>query len=112
MSSGRPPGRHALEQGDSGQAAALLAEAEAVWRGRPLADLEFEPFARFEIQRLAELRMLAAEDRIEAELALGQHSALCPELGRLVAEHPLRERLSVVNTSPPSCHLCPARSRS
>jgi DNA-binding SARP family transcriptional activator/tetratricopeptide (TPR) repeat protein len=86
-------GRDALGRGDPGQAAALLAEAELLWRGRPLADLEFEPFARFEIQRLAELRLLAAEDRVEAELALGQHGALCPELGQLVAEHPLRERL-------------------
>jgi len=86
-------GRQALEQGDPGQAAVLLGEAESLWRGRPLADLEFEPFARFEIQRLQELRLLAAEDRIEAELGLGRHAALCPELGRLVAEHPLRERL-------------------
>jgi predicted ATPase/DNA-binding SARP family transcriptional activator len=86
-------GRHALQQGDPGQAAALLGEAEALWRGRPLADLEFEPFARFEIQRLDAQRLAAAEDRVEAELALGQHSALCPELGQLVAEHPLRERL-------------------
>ena len=86
-------GRRALEQGDPGQAAALLGEAESLWRGRPLADLEFEPFARFEIQRLEELRLLAAEDRIEAQLALGHHGAVCPELGRLVAEHPLRERL-------------------
>jgi DNA-binding SARP family transcriptional activator len=86
-------GRDALGRGDPRQAAALLAEAEALWRGRPLADLEFEPFARFDIQRLHELRLLAAEDRIEAELALGQHGTLCPELARLVAEHPLRERL-------------------
>jgi DNA-binding SARP family transcriptional activator/tetratricopeptide (TPR) repeat protein len=86
-------GRDALGRGDPGRAAALLGAAESLWRGRPLADLEFEPFARFEIQRLAELRLLAAEDRVEAELALGQHGALCPELGRLVAEHPLRERL-------------------
>jgi DNA-binding SARP family transcriptional activator len=86
-------GRDALAHGDPGRAAVLLSEAEALWRGRPLADLEFEPLARFEIQRLAELRLLAAEDRIEAELALGHHDALCPELGRLVAEHPLRERL-------------------
>jgi DNA-binding SARP family transcriptional activator len=86
-------GRQALQHGDPGRAAVLLGEAESVWRGRPLADLEFEPFARFEIQRLAELRLLAAEDRIDAELALGQHGALCPELGQLVAEHPLRERL-------------------
>jgi DNA-binding SARP family transcriptional activator/tetratricopeptide (TPR) repeat protein len=86
-------GRGALDQGDPGQAAMLLAEAESLWRGRPLADLEFEPFARFEIQRLQELRLAAAEDRIEAELAIGRHNALCAELERLVAEHPLRERL-------------------
>src|SRR5262249_6282093 len=86
-------GRHALEQGDPGRAAAVLGEAELLWRGRPLADLEFEPFARFEIQRLESLRLLAVEDRIEAELAIGQHAGLCPELERLVAEHPLRERL-------------------
>jgi tetratricopeptide (TPR) repeat protein len=86
-------GRDALAHGDPGRAAVLLGEAQALWRGRPLADLEFEPFARFEIQRLQELQLLAAEDRIEAGLAVGQHDALCPELGRLVAEHPLRERL-------------------
>jgi len=86
-------GRDALRRGDPGRAAVLLRAAESLWRGRPLADLEFEPFARFEIQRLVAQRLLAAEDRIEAELALGQHGALCPELGLLVAEHPLRERL-------------------
>ena len=86
-------GRDALGRGDPGRAAVLLRGAESLWRGRPLADLEFEPFARFEIQRLEAQRLLAAEDRIEAELALGQHGALCPELEQLVAEHPLRERL-------------------
>jgi len=86
-------GRHALEQGDPGRAAVLLREAESLWRGRPLADLEFEPFARFEVQRLGASRLAAVEDRVEAELALGRHGALCPELEQLVAEHPLRERL-------------------
>jgi DNA-binding SARP family transcriptional activator len=86
-------GRHALEQGDPGQAAVLLREAESLWRGRPLADLEFEPFARFEIQRLQELRLLAVEDRIEAELALASMVPYARSWGRLVAEHPLRERL-------------------
>ncbi len=86
-------GRDALSRGDPGQAAVLLRGAESLWRGRPLADLEFEPFARFEIQRLEAQRLLAAEDRIEADLAFGQHGALCPELEQLVAEHPLRERL-------------------
>ena len=86
-------GRHALEEDDPGRAAALLREAESLWRGRPLADLEFESFARFEVQRLEALRMPVVEDRIDAELALGQHAALCAELEQLVAEHPLRERL-------------------
>jgi DNA-binding SARP family transcriptional activator len=86
-------GRDALARGDPAQAAALLGEAQSLWRGRPLADLEFESFARFEIQRLEAARLGAAEDRIEAELALGQHASLCPELELLVAEHPLRERL-------------------
>src|SRR5262249_59488696 len=46
-------GRDALEQGDPGRAAVLLRKAESLWRGRPLADLEFERFARVAIQRLA-----------------------------------------------------------
>ena len=35
-------GRQALADGDPARAAGLLREAEALWRGRPLADLEFE----------------------------------------------------------------------
>jgi DNA-binding SARP family transcriptional activator len=86
-------GRWAFEQEDPGRAAVLLRAAESLWHGRPLADLEFEPFARFEVQRLEACRLAVVEDRIEAELALGRHGALSPELERLVAEHPLRERL-------------------
>jgi DNA-binding SARP family transcriptional activator len=86
-------GRRALEREDVESAAALLGEALALWRGRPLADLEFEPFARLEAERLDELRLSAVEDRIEVELALGRHGALVPELETLVAEHALHERL-------------------
>jgi len=86
-------GRQALADGDPDRAAALLREAESLWRGRPLADLESESFARLEVQRLEALRLVVVEDRIEAELATGRHTALCSELGQLVAEHPLRERL-------------------
>jgi DNA-binding SARP family transcriptional activator/pimeloyl-ACP methyl ester carboxylesterase len=75
-------------------AAALLRSALSLWRGEPLADFAFEPFARAEITRLTELRLAALEDRIDAELALGDHGALCGELAQLVREHPLRERLS------------------
>jgi peptide/nickel transport system substrate-binding protein len=86
-------GRRAMEEGDADHAAAKLHAAEKLWRGRPLADLEFEPFARVEVERLEDLRLAAAEARIEAELALGRQAALVPELEALVGEHPLRERL-------------------
>ena len=86
-------GRAALEAGDAESAVAQLRDAESLWRGRPLADLEFETFARLEVERLEQLRLTAIEERIEAELAIGRHRALVPELERLVAEYPLRERL-------------------
>ena len=86
-------GRAALERGAPARAAGLLREAEVLWRGRPLADLEFEPFARIEVQRLEELRQLTVEDRVDAELALGRHGDLCAELATLTSEYPLRERL-------------------
>jgi YVTN family beta-propeller protein len=86
-------GRHLLATGDAGPAAERLRAALALWRGPALADLMSEPFAEREAVRLEELRLGAIEDRIEAELAFGEHESLVPELGRLVREHPLRERL-------------------
>jgi DNA-binding SARP family transcriptional activator/WD40 repeat protein len=86
-------GRGALERDAPGQAARFLRSAESLWRGRPLADLESEPFARFEARRLEEVRLVALEERIEAELALGHHADLSAELTRLISEYPLRERL-------------------
>ena len=83
----------ATQSGDHELASSTLGEAEALWRGRPLADLEAKPFAQIEIERLAEMRLVAAEDRIDADLTLGRHRQLVPELERMVAEHPLRERV-------------------
>jgi DNA-binding SARP family transcriptional activator len=74
-------------------AARRLREALALWRGPPLADLAYEPFAQAEIRRLEELRLAAVELRIDADLALGRHTELIGELQALVREHPLRERL-------------------
>jgi DNA-binding SARP family transcriptional activator len=85
-------GRAALQARDAESAVARLRDAESLWRGRPLADLEFEPFARLDVERLEELRLTAVEERIEAELATGRHRDLVPELEGLIAEHPLRER--------------------
>lgn len=86
-------GREALERGDPEQARALLEGALALWRGPALADFSYESFAEPEIARLEESRLAALEDRIEAELELGHHARLVPELEALVHEHPLRERL-------------------
>ena len=86
-------GRAALETGDHAEALDQLRRALAQWRGAPLSDLSYELFTRDEIKRLEELHVAALEDRIEAELALGHHDELVPELEALVTKHPLRERL-------------------
>ena len=85
-------GRSALADDPAG-ARRLLGEALALWRGPALADFAYEPFAVTEAARLGELRLAALSDRIDADLALGEHAALVPELERLVADHPLREHL-------------------
>jgi class 3 adenylate cyclase len=77
---------------ETAERAARLAEALDFWRGEPLAEFRFEPFAQTEIPRLEELRLSTVEERIEADLALGRHAQLVSELESLVAHHPLRER--------------------
>src|SRR5829696_7758970 len=86
-------GRYALERGEARGASELLRQALDLWRGPPLGDLAYERFAQSHIARLEELRLVALEHRIEADLALGNHAALIPELETLVREHPARERL-------------------
>src|SRR5713101_1228683 len=86
-------GRAAAAAGDAAEARVRLREALAEWRGRALADLEYEPSAAAEIGRLEERRLLAQEARIAAELELGGGAELVVELERLVGEHPFNERL-------------------
>jgi DNA-binding SARP family transcriptional activator len=86
-------GHEELTAGDQAQAAKTLREALALWRGPPLADFAYEPFAQAEVGRLEEERLAAIEDRIDADLGLGRHSKLIAELEGLAREHPLRERL-------------------
>jgi DNA-binding SARP family transcriptional activator len=83
----------AMADGAAADAVGLLDEAMTLWRGPPLADLAYEPFAQAPIVRLEELRVAALELRIDAELALGRHARLIGELQELVSRHPLRERL-------------------
>jgi DNA-binding SARP family transcriptional activator len=86
-------GRHALARSDAQRASDRLREALALWRGPPLADFAFESFAQTEIARLEERRLVALEERIEADLGLGLNADLVGEVEALITKHPLRERL-------------------
>jgi len=69
----------------------LLDRALSLWRGPALAEFTFEQFAQAEIRRLEELRLVAYEERIEADLELGHQSDVVGEIESLVRDHPLRE---------------------
>jgi len=85
-------GSAAAASGAPHEAVTILGEALALWRGDALQGLD-RPWARTEAQRLEELRLVATEERIAADLVLGRHAGMVPELETLVAAHPLRERL-------------------
>lgn len=86
-------GARALAAGTAAEAAAALGDALSLWRGPPLVEFAYESFAQAEIARLEELRLVALEHRIEADLALGRELDVLGELEALVSAHPLRERL-------------------
>lgn len=83
----------AARSGTWDEAAARATEALSLWRGTPLADAGSEVLAVREGSRLAELRVQVDQTRLEAGLHLGGHADVVPELRRLVAAYPLRERL-------------------
>jgi DNA-binding SARP family transcriptional activator len=78
---------------DAAQASRLLAEALGLWRGEPLSELADDVLSQPEVQRLEAARLAALEQRIEADLALGRHTQLVPELEALVGTYPLHEGL-------------------
>ncbi|WP_019631994.1 BTAD domain-containing putative transcriptional regulator [Actinomadura atramentaria] len=83
-------GRARLRAGDADAAAELLSAALALWRGDALSDVP-ESARSADAVRLTERRLAALEDRLEADVLRGAPPVA--ELRRLVAEHPLRERL-------------------
>jgi DNA-binding SARP family transcriptional activator len=78
---------------DPVERATLIRDALDLWRGAPLADFEFEPFAQSEITRLKEERLAVVEERIDADLEAGRHAEIVGEIEALVDRHPTRERL-------------------
>lgn len=75
------------------EANAILRKALSLWRGQPLAEFAYEPWAQSAIGRLEELRVDALQDRVDADLVLGRAAELVGELEALIAEYPLREHL-------------------
>ena len=86
-------GRRAFSRNNPARARERLGAALQLWRGEPLAEFAYEPFAQNEIARLHEAHEAALEDRIDADLALGCDAELIGEIDTLVAANPLRERL-------------------
>ncbi|MEU4570016.1 BTAD domain-containing putative transcriptional regulator [Micromonospora sp. NPDC023956] len=84
--------RTALAAGDPTTGHRRVEEALALWRGPALLDVTDAPFAQAEIVRLDELRLVAAETRVEAMIALGDVTGGVAAARALVADHPLRER--------------------
>ncbi|HZB06985.1 MAG TPA: BTAD domain-containing putative transcriptional regulator, partial [Thermoleophilaceae bacterium] len=86
-------GRAELADGRPEYALAALEQGLSLWRGSPLADLTYEPFAQAEIARLEDLRAAAHEQLVEAKLHLGRQAEVIAPLEALIEEHPYRERL-------------------
>jgi DNA-binding SARP family transcriptional activator/streptogramin lyase len=86
-------GRRLRETGKTDRAAQALEEALSLWHGAPFENLADEAFVRGEAARLEELRLTCLEERIDADLELGRHAEVIPELEALVRQEPLRERL-------------------
>ena len=89
-------GRDALGETNPALAHSLLRRAFALWRGSAYGEFAYEEFARGEAERLEELRLACQEEWLEAELELGHHERVLPELQRLMIEQPLRERLQAL----------------
>jgi DNA-binding SARP family transcriptional activator/pimeloyl-ACP methyl ester carboxylesterase len=86
-------GSRQMAANDAEAAAATLRAALNLWRGEPLADSRGSVTLDAEAIRLADARIGALEDRIDADLACGRHGLVVSELEALIAIHPLRERL-------------------
>ncbi|MFK3983258.1 AfsR/SARP family transcriptional regulator [Micromonospora sp. NPDC050397] len=87
-------GREDLAAGEPARAVAGLRAGLGLWRHEvALADAEPTGWGAAEVDRLGEVRLVAVEDRWDAELRLGRHAVAVGELERLLVEYPSRERL-------------------
>lgn len=84
-------GRAAYDAGDFRAASDLLGSGLALWEGPALVDVRVGSVLELEVLRLDEDRMAALERRIDADLHLGRHADIVPELRVLVARYPMHE---------------------
>jgi DNA-binding SARP family transcriptional activator len=75
------------------RAVSVLGDALGLWRGTALAGIP-GPYAESRRVRLAELRVVAMEEKLAMDIAIGRHGEAIAELRELLAEHPFREGLS------------------
>ncbi|MFG1997616.1 BTAD domain-containing putative transcriptional regulator [Spirillospora sp. NPDC048911] len=85
-------GRQAIAAGETDRGTHLIREAFALWRGVPYDGQDHLHPTHAEAYRLTELRLSAAEEWAEVELARRHHTEVACELHGIVAEHPFRER--------------------
>ncbi|HEU5085112.1 MAG TPA: BTAD domain-containing putative transcriptional regulator, partial [Acidimicrobiales bacterium] len=85
-------GSELLALGDPERAWSYLGEALALWRGRPLPELDRWDPGRIESDRLEELRRDAEEAHVDAALRAGRHREVLAAARALVDEAPTRER--------------------
>jgi DNA-binding SARP family transcriptional activator len=89
----RESARESARAGSWDRAATELRTALELWRGEPLADVPSELLAQREVPRLAEMRLQALEELVDADLRLGRHADVIAELRHLTGAYPLREHL-------------------
>ncbi|WP_330172571.1 AfsR/SARP family transcriptional regulator [Streptomyces sp. NBC_01498] len=85
--------RRALAADDDVTLAAALRSALALWRGRPLVDVEAGRHIQAQVAHLEGVRLTALEQCLDAELRLGLHHQLLSELGLLISRYPTHENL-------------------
>ena len=81
-----------LLESDPYAALDALDAALAEWRGPAFVEFADAEWIRPEAIRLDELRVVAIEAQIEAELTIGRHDQVVGQLEALLVDHPLRER--------------------
>ncbi|WAX82268.1 AfsR/SARP family transcriptional regulator [Streptomyces sp. KMM 9044] len=86
-------GYRAMDTEDYAGAVRQLADALSLWQGPALADIRAGNQIEMEARRWEEARLCALTQRLDADLRLGRHRELLPELTVLVSQHRTHESL-------------------